>query len=98
MYGKISVNTSNGSRINVFGFSYDDAYQNPLLATIDWKNLGGGVNFHLIPNGSNIIVDGLVGFSTYSVGIDEMTQNLEHLILMNSQPILISHFLGTKTK
>ncbi|MBK8626438.1 MAG: TonB-dependent receptor [Saprospiraceae bacterium] len=71
VYGKISVNTSNGSRINVFGFSYDDAYQNPLLATIDWKNLGGGVNFHLIPNGSNIIVDGLVGFSTYSVGIDE---------------------------
>jgi hypothetical protein len=71
LYGKISVNTSNGSRINMFGFSYDDAYQNPLLATINWKNQGGGVNFHLIPSGSNIIVDGLVGFSTYNVGIEE---------------------------
>ncbi len=70
-YGKISVNTSNGSRINLFGFNFTDAYKNPLLATIDWKNAGGGANFHLIPSGSNIIVDGLVGFSSYKVGIQE---------------------------
>lgn len=70
-YGKLSVNTSNGSRINLFGFNFGDSYSNPLLATIDWKNTGGGVNFNLIPSGSNIIVDGLVGFSTYNVGIIE---------------------------
>lgn len=70
-YGKVSVNTSNGSRINMFGFNFADAYKNPLLATIDWKNTGGGVNFNLIPSGSNIIVDGLIGFSTYNVGIQE---------------------------
>lgn len=70
-YGKVSVNTSNGSRINLFGFNFTDAFQNPLLATIDWKNSGGGVNFSLIPSGSNILVSGLVGFSTYSVGIKE---------------------------
>jgi CarboxypepD_reg-like domain/TonB-dependent Receptor Plug Domain len=70
-YGKISVNTSNGSRINMFGFNFADAYKNPLLATIDWKNAGGGVNFNLIPSGSNILVDGLIGFSRYNVGIQE---------------------------
>ncbi len=70
-YGKLSVNTANGSKINIFGFNFADAYKNPLLATIDWKNTGGGVNFNLIPTGSNIIVDGLVGFSTYKVGISE---------------------------
>lgn len=71
LYGKISVNTSNGSRINIFGFNYNDIYDNPNLATIDWKNTGGGVNFHMIPTGSDIIVDGVVGFSTYGVGIKE---------------------------
>lgn len=70
-YGKISVNTGNGSRINAFGFSFDDTYKNPQLAAINWKNQGGGINFHLIPAESNIIVDGLVGFSTYNVGINE---------------------------
>ncbi len=70
-YGKISVNTSNGSRINVFGFNFADGYENPLLAAINWKNSGGGVNFNLIPSESNILVNGLVGYSRYSVGISE---------------------------
>ncbi|HRO08764.1 MAG TPA: TonB-dependent receptor [Saprospiraceae bacterium] len=71
LYGKISVNTSNGSRINVFGFNFNDLYDNPAISTIDWKNTGGGINFHMIPSESNIIVDGVVGFSTYEVGIKE---------------------------
>lgn len=70
-YGKVSINTSNGSRINVFGFNYNDAYANPLLATIDWQNTGAGINFHMIPAESSIIVDGVVGYSTYTVGIGE---------------------------
>lgn len=70
-YGKVSVNTSNGSRINLFGFNFTDAYKNPLLAAIDWKNTGGGINFNLIPPASNIIVSGVIGYSTYSVGIQE---------------------------
>ena len=72
IYGKISVNSSNGSRINLFGFNFTDMYDNPNLASIDWKNTGGGINFHMIPSGSDIIVDGVVGFSTYSVGIKEL--------------------------
>ncbi|MBK6667119.1 MAG: TonB-dependent receptor [Saprospiraceae bacterium] len=71
LYGKVSINSSNGSRINLFGFNFEDGYENPLLAAINWKNQGGGVNFHLIPSGSSIIVDGVVGFSTYTVGIEE---------------------------
>jgi hypothetical protein len=74
LYAKLSVNTANGSRINVFGFNFNDAYKNPLLATIDWKNRGAGVNFHMIPSGSSIIVDGVVGFSNYNVGIAEQDQ------------------------
>lgn len=70
-YGKLSINTANGSRFNAFGFNYSDGYQNPLLAGIDWKNTGAGINFHMIPTGSNVIVDGVIGFSTYNVGIDE---------------------------
>jgi CarboxypepD_reg-like domain/TonB-dependent Receptor Plug Domain len=70
-YGKISINTSNGSRVNAFGFSFVDAYQNPNLATIEWENKGGGFNFHMIPSGSNIIIEGLVGVSGYNVGIIE---------------------------
>jgi len=73
LYGKISLNTSNGSKINVFGFNFRDKYANPNLATIEWGNTGGGVNFNLIPAGSDIIVSGVVGFTNYNVGIVEKT-------------------------
>lgn len=71
LYGKISVNTANGSRVNVFGFNFDDAFLNPNLADITWNNRGGGLNFYLIPEGSTFIVDGLVGVTSYKVGINE---------------------------
>jgi hypothetical protein len=69
--GKISVNASNGSKVNFFGFNFTDAYTNPLLATIDWKNIGGGANFLLVPSGSNVLIDGLVGFTKYKAGLVE---------------------------
>jgi len=99
LYGKLSVNMPNGSKVNVFGFNFEDAYKNPLLATIDWKNRGGGVNFNLIPAGSSIIVDGLVGFSNYAVGIvekdseprtsaiDELSANLNFTFFGNQNEI-----------
>ncbi|MFZ1750980.1 MAG: TonB-dependent receptor [Saprospiraceae bacterium] len=70
-YGKVSFNSANGNRVNVFGFNFEDTYDNPLLAKIGWKNKGGGVNFTLVPSGSSIIVDGVIGFSSYNVGITE---------------------------
>jgi hypothetical protein len=70
-YGKVSVNAANGSRINAFGFNFSDNYNNPFVADIGWKNTGGGINFSLIPTGSDMIVSGLIGFSTYTVSIDE---------------------------
>ncbi len=71
IYGKISMNTQNGSRVNLFGFNFDDGFRNPDLANINWNNVGGGLNFLLIPQGSNFVIDGLVGYSSYKVSLDE---------------------------
>lgn len=73
LYGKISVNTSNGSRVNVFGFNFVDGFSNPNLAGVNWKNQGGGVNFHLVPSNSSIVVSGLIGYSKYGVELSEET-------------------------
>lgn len=74
-YGKISAVTSNGSKVNFFGFSYDDRYSNPNIANIGWKNQGVGGNFTLIPSGSDIIIDGVIGVTTYNVNIIEQDNN-----------------------
>lgn len=98
-YGKISFNGANGSKVNIFGFNYKDRYANPALATIDWTNTGGGANFALIPSGSNIIIDGLVGFTKYnssltekneeprSSAIDEISANINFSIFGNKSEV-----------
>lgn len=74
LYGKVSINTPNGGKFNVFGFNFKDGYNNPLLSAIEWKNVGGGTNFTLIPSGSNILVNGIVGFSSYNVSLLEKNE------------------------
>lgn len=71
LYGKISLNTASGSRFNFFGFNFQDRYLDAEVTDIGWKNHGGGVNFSLVPEGSNVIVSGLLGLSKYDIKIDE---------------------------
>ncbi|NNE27516.1 MAG: TonB-dependent receptor [Saprospiraceae bacterium] len=74
-YGKLSFVTANGSSFNFFGFNFDDSYNNPLVARIDWTNSGGGLNFSLLPATSNLNLNGLVGFSQYETSIIEADED-----------------------
>ncbi|MCB0645540.1 MAG: carboxypeptidase-like regulatory domain-containing protein [Saprospiraceae bacterium] len=71
LYGKISVVSSGGSKFNFFGFNFNDQYTNPLIASIGWANSGIGGDFLLIPEGSSLIIDGIVGYSNYVTSITE---------------------------
>ena len=41
-YGKISLQTNNGSRINFFGFSFNDGVNYPNIASYKWNSWGIG--------------------------------------------------------
>lgn len=75
LYGKISVVSSGGSKFNFFGFNFKDNYSNPLIAKIGWANSGIGGDFLLIPEGSSLIIDGIVGYSNYVTSITEGDAN-----------------------
>jgi hypothetical protein len=70
IYGKLSVVSNGGSKFNIFGFNFTDSYENPAVANIGWKNVGVGADFTMIPNNSSIIVNGIVGFTNYDLGIN----------------------------
>lgn len=70
-YGKLSIVSANGSKFSFFGFNFDDVYNNPSIAEIGWSNVGGGANFTLIPTSSEMIINGLFGYTAYDIGIDE---------------------------
>lgn len=71
IYGKLSINSGTGSKINLFGFRFDDqvlGYQ--ALADYHWQNYGAGSNFTLV-TGSSAILDGSVAYSNYRITLDD---------------------------
>lgn len=70
LYGKLSLMTGNGSKMNVFGFGYDDGVKFD-IADFSWESTGGGFDFTLVPSNSNTIVSGMLTYSGYSSRIEE---------------------------
>ena len=71
IYGKLSMAGGNGSKVNIFGFNHQDRVNFQNVADLNWKANGGGINFTLIPSGSNLTVDGIVAFSNYDISLSE---------------------------
>lgn len=67
LYGKISINTSNGSKLNFFGFDFNDKVDYTNIATFKWNSLGGGSNFVLIPGNSSTLIEGNFAYSQYKI-------------------------------
>lgn len=71
VYGKFSVLSSNGSKVNLFGFHFDDNVSLSGLADLNWKSAGGGLNFKLIPNYSRLLLEGTIAYSNYDILLQE---------------------------
>ena len=72
LYGKISLNGANGSKVNFFGFSYNDQVNNyKALSDYHWESYGGGTNFLIIPGGSSVLIEGRLAYSQYEISLEE---------------------------
>ena len=75
LYGKISLNASNGSKVNLFGFNFTDQVKYRALQNYHWNSSGGGVNFLAIPGNSAVLIDGIFAYSTYKVTLEEVSRS-----------------------
>jgi len=72
IYGKISLMGANGSKINFFGFSFNDRVNNyKALSDYHWESFGGGTNFLVIPGNSPVLIEGHVAYSQYQISLEE---------------------------
>ncbi|MCI5056403.1 MAG: TonB-dependent receptor [Flavobacteriales bacterium] len=75
LYGKISFNGATGSKANIFGFNYRDRVNWRSISDLQWDAVGGGTNFVLLPEGSQVLVEGNVAYSSYKVSLEEANRN-----------------------
>ena len=72
VYSKVSLNAPNGSKVNLFGFSFNDQVNNYMaLSDFGWKSFGGGTNFLVIPGKAPVMIEGNVAYSSYSSNMKE---------------------------
>jgi len=75
IYGKLSFVTGNGSKFDVFGFNFTDDVVYPGVATLGWDATGAGGTFTVIPSSSSLILNGIVAYSDYTIGLEEADGN-----------------------
>lgn len=95
LYGKFSINSGMGSKVNFFGFRFDDrvnGYQS--LADFHWLNYGAGTNFALM-TGSSSLVDGAIAYSSYEVSLNDGTNKDKYSSIAGFNIDLgITNFMG----
>ena len=70
-YGKVSLSAANGSKINLFGFNFNDKVKYKAISDLSWKSFGGGSNFVLVPEGTPMLVEGNFAYSSYLINLTE---------------------------
>ncbi len=70
-YGKIAYNGGNGSKITLFGFNFNDLANFQGIAKYKWNSYGLGTNFVLVPGGSNLLMNGTIGYTNYKIALQE---------------------------
>jgi hypothetical protein len=75
LYGKISVNSNNGSKWSLFGYNYRDKVSYKDVSSLGWKSGGIGSNFILVPSGNSTIIEGAFAYSSYLIRLEEAVVN-----------------------
>ena len=71
LYGKLSLTGKTGTKLNLFGFRFDDKVNYSDVATYHWKNWGAGANFLIIPGKAPMMIEGTVAYTNYRTSLDD---------------------------
>ncbi|MCW3085891.1 MAG: hypothetical protein JWP12_3257 [Bacteroidetes bacterium] len=94
-YGKVSFNSNNGSKLNLFGFNFDDKVSYKSLQDMKWNSYGGGGNFLVVPQNSPILVNGNFAYSQYKIVMKPEGQQEESSAIKGfNMGVGFSYFMG----
>lgn len=99
IYGKISINAPNGSKVNFFGFNFtDDVHNYKSISNFGWDSYGAGANFVVIPGKSPVLIEGNLAFSDYKAALEEQNNpNRTSSINGFNAGFAFTYFLGKNT-
>ncbi|MFT6210742.1 MAG: hypothetical protein ACJAYA_000882 [Bacteroidia bacterium] len=71
IFAKISYNARTGSKVNLFGFSFNDQVTYQSVSNYKWNSFGVGTNVLIVPQGSQVLLEPYFNYSNYKISLDE---------------------------
>jgi hypothetical protein len=71
IYAKASLNAANGSKLNLFGFNFNDQVKYKAISDFNWNATGAGANFVVIPGSNPVLLEGSLAYSSYKINLSE---------------------------
>jgi hypothetical protein len=77
-FAKVTFSANNGSKLNIFGFSYNDDANllndtsHVSIANYSWQANGVGANFVISPGSSSSLIDGKFAYSNYKINLSQV--------------------------
>lgn len=72
LYGKLTLASQNGTKLNIFGFRFDDNVNYQSIAKYHWNNWGLGANFLIVPGDVPTTIEGSLSYSNYDCLLDDI--------------------------
>ncbi|MCQ2270019.1 MAG: TonB-dependent receptor [Bacteroidales bacterium] len=77
IYGKLTLASQGGSKLNVFGFNFMDKVNYTSALQYSWNNWGVGANFLIVPGQANTTIEGTFAYSDYESKINDPAYQTE---------------------
>lgn len=72
LYGKVSINSPEGSKVNLFGFKFNDKVSYQGLSNLGWDSYGVGANVSVVPSGSTAMIKANFSYSDYKIELQTL--------------------------
>jgi hypothetical protein len=72
LYAKVSLNSPEGSRVNLFGFNFSDNVSYQGLSNLGWDSYGLGANVSVVPSGSTVMIKANLSYSDYNISLQTL--------------------------
>ncbi len=74
VFAKLSFNSTAGSKVNLFGFSFNDNVKFRSVSDYRWNSYGVGANVIIVPQGSSVLLEPFFNYSNYRIELSESNQ------------------------
>ncbi|MFT4545274.1 MAG: hypothetical protein ACI9EQ_001745 [Bacteroidia bacterium] len=74
IFAKLSYSSRTGSKVNLFGFSFNDQVTYQAVSNYKWNSFGVGTSVLIVPSGSSVLLEPYFNYSNYRITLDDDNQ------------------------